>query len=96
MRSFGSDDACGKGVMAVVVAFVEVAALDAVSCGMGKALLVGHDADVVDDAPCVAEKNKVAGAEALFWYNGAECGKFAGGAWQNHAKVFFVEVEYQS
>ena len=96
MRSFCRDDACGKGVVAVVVAFVEVAEFDTVACGMGKALLAGHDADVVDDSSCVAEKNKVAGAEALFLYNGAERGKFTGCAWQNHLEVFFVEIEHQS
>ena len=51
VRSFCRDDACGKGVVAVVVAFVEVAAFDTVACGMGKALVAGNDADVVDDAP---------------------------------------------
>ena len=94
-RSFGGDDACGKGVVAVVVAFVEVAALDPVSCSMGKALRACNDADVIDDASFVTEKNKVAGAEAVFGYNGAERGKFTGGSWQNHLEVFFVEIEHE-
>ena len=81
--------------MAFVVVFVEVAELDAVPCRMGKALVAGNDADVVDGAPCVAEKNKVTGEQAVFRYNGSEFGKFTGGAWQNHTEVFSIKVEYQ-
>ncbi len=89
------DQARGKGVTALIISFVEVAELYAAVCCMGKALLAYKDADVVDVSAFVAEKNKVAGAEALFRYHTAKCGKITGGAWQNHPEVFLVEVEHQ-
>ena len=81
--------------MTVVIPLVEAAEFDSTACCMGKALLTDKDADMIDASACVTEKYKVAGAEALFGYHIANCGKIACGAWQNHAEVFLIKIEHK-